>query len=137
MNKISIVSLEKRFKKFEKSIKIIAERILKILKKENIEADIYLAGNGKMRFLNKKFRGKDKTADVLSFCEPKRFIYPPLDGGSKSKKIGEIYINPQSSKFSILQLLAHGFLHLFGYHHNKKDDRIKMEKKEKFLISNF
>jgi len=92
--------------------------------------EIYLINSQKMRFLNKKFRGKDKTTTVLSFEEPRNFILPP----SKSKKIGEIYLNSQLPNYSITQLLTHGLLHLLGYNHQKKNDRIKMEKAEQKLL---
>lgn len=136
MNKILVIGLEKKFEKFEKKIKIAASKILKNLKQDGVQAEIYLAGDQEMKFLNKKFRGKDKAADVLSFNEPKNFISPP----SKFKKIGEIYLNmsdiqscPSASRCRML--LAHGLLHLLGYIHKKKNDRIKMEKIEQKLLS--
>ena len=136
MNKVSVLSLERRFKKFDGKIKKTALKTFKILKKKNVSVEIYLAGNQKMRFLNKKFRGKNKSTDVLSFEEPKGFIYPPSTGGLKFKPIGEIYINMSmvKSQMSCVGLLIHGLLHLFGYNHKKKNDRIKMEKIEKKIL---
>jgi len=130
INKVIVTSLEKKFKKFEKKIKLAAQKILRILGKNNVLVEIYLINSQKMRFLNKKFRGKDKTTTVLSFEEPRNFILPP----SKSKKIGEIYLNSQLPNYSITQLLTHGLLHLLGYNHQKKNDRIKMEKAEQKLL---
>ncbi len=100
--------------------------------------EIYLVPDKKMRFLNKKFRGKDKTADVLSFNEQKNFIYPP----SRKRRLGEIYLNlplirrQANGDFeaALVRLLIHGFLHLLGYTHNRKNDRIKMEKQEAKLL---
>jgi len=136
MNRVVVLSLEKRFKKFDGKIKKTALKTFKILKKKNISVEIYLAGNQKMRFLNKKFRGKNKSTDVLSFEEPKGFIYPPSTGGLKFKPIGEIYINMSmvKSQMSCVGLLIHGLLHLFSYNHKKKNDRIKMEKIEKKIL---
>lgn len=133
MNRVAVLSLEKRFKKFDGKIKKTALKILEILKKKNVSVEIYLTGNQKMRFLNKKFRRKNKSTDVLSFEEPKGFIYPPE---RKIKRIGEIYLNMSmiNNQRSMIYLLAHGFLHLFGYNHKKKNDRIKMEKKEYLVI---
>lgn len=138
MNKISVVSLEKKFKRFEKNVRIIAERLLKILSKENLEVEIYLAGSRKMRFLNKKFRGQDKPADVLSFEEPRCFVHPPPAVGAKFRKMGEIYLNMSKvkSQKSMVYLLIHGLLHLFGYEHQKKNDRIRMEKTEQYILAN-
>lgn len=141
MNKILVIGLEKKFLKFEKKIKIAGLKILKNLKQDGVQAEIYLAGNQEMKFLNKKFRGKDKAADVLSFNEPKNFISPP----SKFKKIGEVYLNmtndqrPTTNDSRELlvvsrRLLTHGLLHLLGYIHKKKNDRIKMEKIEQKLL---
>jgi len=124
--------LDKQGKGFEKSIKKIAAKILKILGKNNVSVEIYLTASEKMKFLNKKFRGKDKAASILSFEEPRSFVLPP----SKVKKIGEIYVKFPITNYPITQLLCHGLLHLFGYTHQKKNDTITMEKKEKFLISN-
>lgn len=135
MSKISVFSLDKKFNKFEKEIKGIALKILKILKKEDVAVEIYLVGDKIMKELNKKFRGKNKAANVLSFVEPKNFPRPEIKG----KFLGEIYLNFESSilnsQFSILYLLIHGLLHLSGYAHKKKNDRIKMEKKERSLIT--
>ncbi|MEK7114538.1 MAG: rRNA maturation RNase YbeY [Patescibacteria group bacterium] len=140
MNKISVIGLDKKFKKFEAGIQGVALKILEILNKNGVEAEIYLIDGRKMRFLNKKFRGQDKTTTILSFEEPKNFILPP----SKHKKIGEIYLNmtndrrptTNDSSGSLVvsrRLLVHGLLHLLGYDHQKKNDRIKMEKKEEYV----
>ncbi|NCP58668.1 rRNA maturation RNase YbeY [Candidatus Wolfebacteria bacterium CG1_02_39_135] len=131
MNKVSVTSLDKKCKKFEKKIKFAALKILKILKKTNVLVEIYLINNQKMRFLNKKFRGKNKTTTILSFEESRNFILPP----SKYKKIGEIYLNEETrDKKQETRLLVHGLLHLFGYNHQEKNDRIRMEKAEQKLL---
>lgn len=131
MNKIFITSFNKKFVKEEKKIRLAASKILKILKKDGVSVEIYLAGNAVMRSLNKKLRGKDKIANALSFEEPKKFISPEL----KFKKIGEIYLNAEKKdeNFSKEFLLVHGTLHLLGYDHIKKSDSIIMDKKEKLV----
>ena len=135
MNKISVIGLDKKFKKFEAEIRGVALKILEILNKDGVEAEIYLIDGPKMRFLNKKFRGKDKITTVLSFEEPKSFICPPPAGGLKYKKIGEIYLKLPITNYQlpITKLLIHSLIHLFGYDHQKKNDRIKMEKKEEYV----
>ena len=64
MNRVAGFSSEKKFGKFEKEIRRTAAQALKILKKDGVSIEIFLLGQEKMRALNKKFRGKDKTADV-------------------------------------------------------------------------
>ena len=132
-NKVSAVALQKKFKKFENRIKKNTLKILKILKKERISVDVYLADNKTMKFLNKKFRNKNKSANVLSFIEPKNFISSPIAKRSSGKKIGEIYLNMEQKDKLISKefLIAHGILHLLGYDHIRKSDAIKMEVKEK------
>ena len=143
MNKIAVFSSGKRFKKFEKPVFSTVAELLEVLDKNNIYLEIYLAGNKMMKFLNKKFRNKNKAVDVLSFNEPIGFPRPELagrDGIKKVKSIGEIYINmskvnpPVGGQKSKVYLLAHGILHLLGYNHKKKSDRIKMERMELSVI---
>ncbi len=149
MNKIIVTNLNKKNIFSEKKIKGVTQEFLRLLKKKNCCLDVFLVTSSKMKFLNKKFRNKNKTTSILTFVEPVNFPHPE----SKLKFLGEIYLNADSRglntdkrgrglrKSALSQrlsaLLAHGLLHLFGFQHTKKDDRIKMEAKEKFLISNF
>ena len=130
MNRVEVLSLDRRFKPFEKSIQKSARRILRTLNKNDILVEIYLINSRKMRFLNKKFRGKNKTTTILSFEEPRNFIFPK----SKLKRIGEIYIKFPITNYPINHLLIHGLLHLLGYNHQEKNDRIRMEARENWLI---
>jgi len=133
MNKILIVSLSQKAKRFESEIKKTTNKILKILGKDNVHLEIYLASPQKLRFLNKKYRKKNKAANILSFEEPKDFLYP-----DKQRRIGEIFLSDSAvlNKEKLVPLLIHGILHLFGYQHQTKSDRIKMEKKEQRLLNN-
>jgi len=123
--------------KIEKRAQIITKKFLRRLKKENCYLEIYFVSGKKMKFLNKKFRGKNKSANILSFGEPENFPHPET-----SKKIlGEIYLNSSAfakssaDKQLLNTLLAHGLLHLLGFQHQRKSDRIKMEQKERWLTS--
>ena len=115
----------------EKNIKRLASKILKKLKKRDLYLEINLISPQKIKALNKKYRGKNKATNILSFPEPRGFLYP-----NKQKRLGEIYLNSSaaSDKENLKILLIHGILHLFGYQHKKKSDRIKMERMEQFLI---
>ncbi len=144
-NKILVFSAEKKFKKFERQTKKQAVKIVNVLKIKNSAIDIFLTSNDQIRPINKKFRGKNKPTNILSFVEPKKFPHPELKTGKKSKKkfIGEIYLNiNEISDFTgskkhlkLNELLVHGLLHLLGYIHNTKNDRMKMEKLEKVILS--
>ena len=131
MNKVLIVNLLKKREGVEKNIKTIASKVLKILKKDEVYLEIYLISSQKMYFLNKKYRCKNKPANILSFKEPEKFFYPGYQ-----KRIGEIFLNISaiSDKEKLTLFLIHGILHLFGYEHKTKSDRIRMEKKEPAIL---
>ena len=93
--------------------------------------NIVLIGDTRMRTLNRKYRGQDRTTDVLSFH------FDDDDGDQPPPLIGEIYISvPQAEKHArsmghdlpdeILFLTAHGLLHILGYTHEsmKKFERM-------------
>lgn len=131
MNKVSVIFLSgKTDKKTERELKKTTLKVLKILTKKSVLVEVFLADSQTMKSLNKKFRGKNKAADVLSFEEPKNFVFPK----SKNKNIGEIYINTKYKIPYSKYLLIHGLLHLFGYDHQKKNDTIMMERKERRLL---
>jgi len=106
---------------------------LEALDKKNTHIEIYLVNNRLMRKLNNKHRGDDISTNVLSFTAPEGF--PNLD--SAMVPAGEIYISPtyiNSHGEDINYLLLHGMLHLFGFNHENKSDRMKMEKLEEKII---
>lgn len=130
LNKIITTSLDKRFKRNEPATQKTALEALKILKENNALIEIYLIGNRLMRRLNKEFRGKDKTTNILSFVEPINFPHPE----TKSRYLGEIYLNAAAKyKLQTASLIVHGILHLLGYTHKRRNDRMKMEKMEKYV----
>jgi len=132
MNNVAVVSLNSKHRFYEKKIKKTVQEFLRLLKKKNCYLDVFLISSSKMKFLNKKFRGKNKTTSILTFVEPKNFPHPE----SELKYLGEIYLNiGYIPSEDLNRLIAHGLLHLFGFQHTKKGDRMKMEAKENFLIS--
>ena len=77
-----------------------------------------------MRRLNRDYRGKDRSTDVLAF---------PAEGGPL---LGDIVVSvpyaarqarrrgePQSREID--RLLVHGFLHLLGYDHETDDGEME------------
>ena len=83
-----------------------------------------LAGDAQVRALNRRFRRKDRPTDVLSF---------PVD--SSSGALGDIVIATgvakrqareagHSEQTELRVLALHGLLHLLGYDHGGRDDRM-------------
>ncbi|MEK7624707.1 MAG: rRNA maturation RNase YbeY [Patescibacteria group bacterium] len=91
MNRISVISLNSQYCFYEKKIKETARKFLKLLEKENCHLAIFLITGSEMKFLNKKFRNKNKATDILTFVEPGNFPHPE----SKLKFLGEIYLNAE------------------------------------------
>lgn len=89
-----------------------------------------------MRRLNRRFKGRDKTTDVMSFP-----LGDAMPGTESLAMIGEIYCNYQHCKRwtkdnggtitdELLRLAVHGCLHLFGYDHHTPDDHRRMQRAE-------
>lgn len=101
---------------------------------EGKKADIFLLPHKEMARLKKKFLPREKgPPNILAFPEPEHW---PRQSG-KTEKLGEIYLNRDLAKSDIgelSRLLIHGMLHLLGYVHKKKSDRIAMERIEKNVI---
>jgi probable rRNA maturation factor len=90
-----------------------------------VEVSIAIIGDRKMHALNKKYRDKDKTTNILSF---------PLAEGEQTQlptdvtRLGDIIISypeviRESAEHEFLvddrveELVRHGMLHLLGLHH--------------------
>ena len=111
---------------------------ISFLKNKKLNFSIQLAGNKEIKLLNKKFRKKSKSTDVLSFP------YNNLNTLKKLKKkdiyLGDIILNyykikKKNFKENFNKLWIHGFLHLVGYKHKKNNDYYKMNKLEKLIFS--
>ena len=133
-------------KKINNPSNYIKKKINKIfkfnsLKIKHFSLTILLTGNSKMRYLNKKFRDKNKTTDVLSF--------PNLSTADFKKKTNtEIYLGDIALSYEIInrrsknsnfnlefdKMWIHGYLHLLGYNHKKfKDYKIMKKTEDKIL----
>lgn len=75
------------------------------------DISLVLVGDAKMKELNKKYRGKNKITDVLSFEELNEiFICVP-----QAKKQARLL--KTSLKTELTRLLTHGIVHLKGFDH--------------------
>ncbi len=142
INNLTTVSVDEKF------LEKIAEKILAGEGKKEGELSIALVGPGRMKKINKSYRGKNRATDVLSFPESKiqleKFKICPL---KKSKSLGEIAIclrevkknaKRYKSNFEteLSRVLIHGLLHLLGYDHEKSEKEAeKMEEKQNHYLS--
>jgi rRNA maturation RNase YbeY len=91
-------------------------------------------GKREMQKINKKYRGKNKPTDVLSFGNvPCSMFHVPSEG------LGEIIICPEvvkEKKEEMLEVFVHGILHLCEYDHEKsKKQAEEMEAREKTYLA--
>jgi len=132
-NRVNVSSFNKQFNVYEKNLVRVANLALEYMKKKNIGVDVFLVGNPRMRKLNKSYLHKDSSTNVLSFEAPS-FPIP----NTSCKQIGEIYLCPpyiNTHDEDIEYMLIHGLLHLFGFLHGVKSDRIVMEIAEKEIAA--
>lgn len=124
-----------------------AQRILDDLGYADFDLSIVLVSDKHMHALNKQFRGKDKSTDILSFP-----LYPQLKAGERiiatsedEKNLGDIIIAPKYVQDTLhawgntfeerMQiLLVHGICHLLGYDHILDEDYAIMKKEEERLL---
>jgi rRNA maturation RNase YbeY len=98
---------------------------LKVPKRKVPEVSVNVVGSRRMRTLNRTWRGVDKPTDVLAFplSQPEVTGYTHITLGDvfvcpsvvrvKAKRMGNVY------RRQMQWTLAHGFLHLAGYDHER------------------
>ena len=112
----------------------------KVFVKKKIFCTLLLSGKKEIQYLNKKFRKKNKTTDVLSFPFQTKKELNKILKKEKEIYLGDIIINlnqiknkrkKEEFRKEFDSLWIHGLVHLFGYDHKKDRDYSKMSKIEK------
>ena len=108
---------------------------------KKLNLSVLLSNNKCIKKLNKNFRNKNKSTDILSFPFVKKILI------SKKTYIGDIIIsydfmnkprsqNIKSFKEKVIKTFIHGYLHLLGFDHVKdKDYKIMLDEEEKIYKS--
>ena len=142
MINIEVVSENKLWSKKIKKPEIFFNTLAKVFPKKyrfikkKVSLTILLSNNKNIKKLNKKFRNKNKSTDVLSFPSEKKINI------KKSPYIGDIVVsyefmnkpkvlNILEFKIKVIKIFIHGFLHLLGYDHIRLKDFKKMLIEEK------
>lgn len=127
------------------------ERLTEIIKKslrveqfaDSAEISIVLVDDKQMHDLNLRYRGIDKTTDVLSFSQVEGF--PAVE--NEIITLGDVVISVEtanrqaeereSSLQDELDLLAvHGVLHLLGFNDETEEQAERMRVEEKKILEN-
>jgi len=129
-----IIDNQRKIKLDLKIFKDFAESVIRsISETKNKSVTVGFVSDRKMRELNKQFRGKNSSTDVLSFP------YEAEEFETSNENLGDIIIslkeaskqaaeNNMNLETEIKQLILHGVLHLCGYDH--ETDAGEMNAKE-------
>ena len=144
MINVNVFSEEKAWSKKLKNNNLFFKTICKAFPKKyqflnkKVSFTLLLSNNKNVKKLNKYFRNKNKTTDILSFPTNKKIKI------SKNTYLGDIIISynyldkPKSQdlksfKDKVIKIFIHGFLHLLGFDHIKNNDYTKMLREENLL----
>ena len=125
--KVSVlIFVESRYKVNRKRIKQTVEKVISRNEVTGpVEVSVAIVGDRKMRELSKKYKGEDKTRNILSFSQSEgEAIESPKD----VLRLGDIVLSYpvvilDASRDEMLvddkvdQLVEHGLEHLLGLHH--------------------
>ena len=118
----------------EKFLKRVAEKILKSEKQEKKDLSIVFVGQGRIRELNKKYRGKNRETDILAFPDREFGLGEIVICLREVRKNAKRYNSTFQQELS--RVLIHGILHLLGEDHEKSERAArKMSLKEQFYLS--
>jgi len=136
---VNVNNIHPQLKVKIRSLKILAENILDS-EDQNTCVDLILVDDKFMRDLNRRFTGRNKTTDVLSFGmkegKPESVEYPNLGDIYVSLDLAQRQSEEYGVKFEeeVRLLVIHGLLHLLGYDHKNKNQATIMRKKEKLYL---
>lgn len=121
-----LLFVESRYKVNRKRIRSAVKKVLQEQGvKGPVEVSVAIVGDRKMRKLGKKFKGDEKTRNILSFpLHEGKPSYLPTD----KLRLGDIVISypeviREAVKMELLvddrvqELVEHGMSHLLGLHH--------------------
>lgn len=124
---VAIVARQRKLRVAAPPLAAFARRVARSLPPpQATECSIVLASDRTVRKLNRRYRGKDRTTDVLSFATGEGQLQ---DG---TRPLGEIVISvaqaarqARTAGHSLARelriLVIHGYLHLLGYDHEVDD----------------
>ena len=141
MINIDVLSDEKAWSKKIKKKELFFKEICNFFPRKyrfpnkKIALSLLLSNNKCIKKLNKNFRNKNKSTDILSFPLVKKTKI------SKKTYIGDIIIsynfmnkpksqNIKSFKKKVIKTFIHGYLHLLGFDHIKDKDYKRMLSEE-------
>ncbi len=121
-----------------------ARAILTDVGETSAELGILFVGDQRMRGLNRRYRGKDRTTDVLAFAM--REAARPQVSCLMPDMLGDVVISIPTARRQAKEarrsldkelacLLVHGILHLCGYDHERGEKEARrMHRRERMIL---
>ena len=148
MIKINVIVKDKAWLKYIKNPENYLKNKIKKLQNEKFfgkkkySFSLKLSNTKEIKYLNKKFRKKNKSTDILSFPNQTKNKLRELTKSNKEIYLGDIIINSKKMNNSSINLFKkhfnilwiHGLVHLFGYDHKKDNSFKKMNLIEKKFL---
>ena len=146
MISIEVFSEEKAWSKKLKKKELFFKKICGLFPKKyqfsnkRVSLTLLLSNNKCIKKLNKDFRNKNKSTDILSFPLSKKKLI------TKKTYIGDIIIsynfmnkpklqNIKNFKEKVVKTFIHGYLHLLGFDHIKDKDYRRMVSEEEKIYN--
>lgn len=128
----------------EDTVRLAAEKVGELYDLKEAEVSVTLTDNAHIHALNRQYRHIDRPTDVLSFALNES-EEPAVMGGLSVNVLGDIIISVEraqaqaadyghSLRREVAFLTVHGMLHLLGYDHMEENDRLAMEKEQKYVM---
>jgi len=102
-----------------------------------VELSVDITGHKRIQSLNRRFRGVDRTTDVISF----RNAAPPALEGDIAINVHQAALQAKKMRHPLKRemrlLLIHGILHLLGYTDYEPLPRRRMFKRQNAILRNW
>ena len=148
MIRINVIVKDKTWLKYIKNPDIYLKKKIKKIQKDRFFSNkkyslsLQLSGEKEIKYLNNKFRKKNKATDILSFPSETKKNLKNLIASNSKIYLGDIIINIKKMNISskvlfknhLNILFVHGLLHLFGYDHKKNSNFKTMNTIEKKFL---
>ncbi len=133
---VEIVNRQRKVPMDGERWRVFAERALKVVPAKGAGATVAFVSDRAMRELNRRWRGKVGTTDVLSFPAGQE----EFEKGEELS-LGDVVVSVEQAarqaaehgldfEGEVAQLILHGLLHLCGYDHETgrgRDERARIE----------
>jgi probable rRNA maturation factor len=125
--------------------RVVARTLERCGVRHRAEVGVLLTDDRQVRRLNRKYRGLDRTTDVLSFALEESTEHFP-GGPDNAPSLGQVVVSypravrqarryGHSVQREVAFLVAHGTLHLLGYDHQRPAEEARMFAQQEAVLS--